>query len=225
MALIDIDYGSLASSETLNKNFQFLQNSISDFAQVIETNKASLESQISTVNTNITNKLDSNVAELKLPTGTILPMLQSVAKLNGFLLCDGSAISRTTYSALFSIIKETYGKGDGSTSFNIPNLKNRVVQGAPSATNFGYISAGLPNLIGSFTTANGVSWGGGNFGWSADGKFYNMGEQGGHNVGNGGSRCSWRRIGFDASANNDAIYGKSSTVQPPAMKVNFYIKY
>lgn len=214
MALIDIEYGSLASSETLNKNFKFLQDSISEFAQVIETNKASLESQISTVNTNITSKLESNAEALKLivPTGAILPMLQSVTKLNGFLLCDGSAISRTTYDTLFSIIKVTYGEGDGSTTFNIPNLKNRVVQGAPSITDFGYIEAGLPNITGSVGGCSDPDT------WGA---FY----QYGHGVFGGQGAGAPRHSTYMDASRSSSIYGKSSTVQPPAMKVNFFIKY
>ena len=48
---------------------------------------------------------------------------------SGFLLCDGSAISRTTYSELFYVIGTTYGVGDGSTTFNIPLMEGRVVIG------------------------------------------------------------------------------------------------
>lgn len=48
---------------------------------------------------------------------------------NGWLLCDGSAISRTTYAKLFAVIGTTYGAGDGSTTFNLPNLKGRVPVG------------------------------------------------------------------------------------------------
>ena len=44
----------------------------------------------------------------------------------GFLLCDGSAVSRTTYSTLFDIVGTAYGTGDGSTTFNLPNLAGRV---------------------------------------------------------------------------------------------------
>lgn len=47
----------------------------------------------------------------------------------GYLLCDGSAVSRTDYSALFSAIGTTYGEGDGSTTFNLPNLQGRVPVG------------------------------------------------------------------------------------------------
>jgi len=44
----------------------------------------------------------------------------------GYLLCDGSAVSRTTYSALFGVIGTTYGVGDGSTTFNLPDLRQRI---------------------------------------------------------------------------------------------------
>ena len=47
----------------------------------------------------------------------------------GCLFCDGSAVSRTTYAALFEVIGTTYGEGDGSTTFNIPDLSGRVVIG------------------------------------------------------------------------------------------------
>ncbi len=47
----------------------------------------------------------------------------------GWLLCDGSAVSRTTYASLFSAIATTYGVGDGSTTFNLPDLRGRVLAG------------------------------------------------------------------------------------------------
>jgi microcystin-dependent protein len=50
----------------------------------------------------------------------------------GYLLCDGSAVSRTTYAALFTVIGTTYGVGDGSTTFNVPNLKGKVPVGYDS---------------------------------------------------------------------------------------------
>lgn len=48
---------------------------------------------------------------------------------NGLLECDGSAVSRSTYSDLFDAIGTTYGDGDGSTTFNLPDLSGRVVIG------------------------------------------------------------------------------------------------
>jgi len=47
----------------------------------------------------------------------------------GWLLCDGTAVSRTTYSALFAIISTNYGAGDASTTFNLPDLRGRVPVG------------------------------------------------------------------------------------------------
>jgi len=51
---------------------------------------------------------------------------------SGWLLCNGAAVSRTTYDALFAAISTTYGAGDGSTTFNVPNLKGRVPVGLDS---------------------------------------------------------------------------------------------
>jgi microcystin-dependent protein len=52
----------------------------------------------------------------------------------GWLLCDGSAVSRSTYAALFAILSTTYGVGDGSTTFNLPDLRGRVPVGKNAAT-------------------------------------------------------------------------------------------
>jgi microcystin-dependent protein len=54
--------------------------------------------------------------------GAILP--------DGWLLCDGSAISRTTYAALFAAIGTTWGSGDGGSTFNLPDMRGRIAIGA-----------------------------------------------------------------------------------------------
>lgn len=66
------------------------------------------------------------------PTGAIVQFAGATAP-TGYLLCDGSAISRTTYATLFTAISTTYGSGDGSTTFNLPNLKGKVPVGYNSA--------------------------------------------------------------------------------------------
>jgi microcystin-dependent protein len=66
------------------------------------------------------------------PIGTMLPFAGSTP-VGRWLLCDGAAVSRTTYARLFAIIGETYGAGDGSTTFNLPNLKGRVLVGLDAA--------------------------------------------------------------------------------------------
>ena len=62
------------------------------------------------------------------PAGTVHQFAGSAAP-SGYLLCDGSAVDRSSYSALFAVIGSTYGSGDGSTTFNLPNLKGKVPAG------------------------------------------------------------------------------------------------
>jgi microcystin-dependent protein len=54
----------------------------------------------------------------------------------GYLLCDGTAVSRTTYSSLFTTIGIAYGAGNGTTTFNLPNLQNRIPVGKGSDAEF-----------------------------------------------------------------------------------------
>lgn len=66
-----------------------------------------------------------------MPTGSIT-MWSTATAPTDWLLCDGSAVSRTTYATLFGVISTTYGTGDGSTTFNLPNLKGRIPVGLDS---------------------------------------------------------------------------------------------
>lgn len=80
------------------------------------------------------------------PTGAIMPYGGSSAPAN-FLLCDGAAVSRATYSILFGIIGTAFGVGDGSSTFNLPNLKNRIPMGAGAATIVGTFASRASNVI------------------------------------------------------------------------------
>jgi microcystin-dependent protein len=66
-------------------------------------------------------------------TGVVSPYAGSSAP-TGWLLCNGAAVSRATYAALFAVCSTTFGIGDGSTTFNLPNLQNRIPVGVGSAT-------------------------------------------------------------------------------------------
>jgi len=61
-------------------------------------------------------------------TGYVLPFATSTVP-SGFLECNGSALSRTTYADLFAVVGTTYGVGDGSTTFNIPDLRGEFIRG------------------------------------------------------------------------------------------------
>ena len=63
------------------------------------------------------------------PIGTILPYGGASAP-SGWFLCQGQAVSRTTYSELFAVIGTSFGAGDGSTTFNIPDMRESVPKGA-----------------------------------------------------------------------------------------------
>lgn len=67
-----------------------------------------------------------------LSPGIVVPFAGATAP-TGWLLCDGSAVNRSVYAALFAIISTTYGAGDGSTTFNLPNLVDKFTAGAGSA--------------------------------------------------------------------------------------------
>ena len=88
---------------------------------------------------------------------------------DGWLLCNGAAVSRTTYAKLFAAIGTRYGSGNGSTSFNLPNFNGRHVLGTTNTGNLGsYVSAGLPDISGTW----GSAFEGQNIGWQSSGAVY-----------------------------------------------------
>ena len=75
----------------------------------------------------------------------------------GYVLCDGAAISRTDYADLFAVISTTYGAGNGSTTFNVPDLKGKMPQGYESG-NYAMAGTGGANTVTvSLTNNQGVS--------------------------------------------------------------------
>lgn len=69
-----------------------------------------------------------HASQLMTPIGAIMDYGGATAP-TGWLLCYGQAVSRTTYAALFAVLGTTYGVGDGSTTFNVPDIRGRVVAG------------------------------------------------------------------------------------------------
>lgn len=143
------------------------------------------------------------------------------------MLCDGSAVSRTDYAALYAVIGTTYGAGNGSTTFNLPNLVDKFVEG--SATAGTVKSAGLPNITGMahalLTSDQRIAWDTKDTSAGLTGPFYASGVYGNYATGattNGETLP--HNLNFDASRSS-AIYGKSNTVQPPALTMRYIIKY
>lgn len=135
-----------------------------------------------------------------------------------YLLCDGSAVSRTNYADLFAVIGTTYGAGDGSTTFALPNLVGRFVEGAATAGT--YKVAGLPNITGKSPVTGETPKK--TDGTGAFRKYIVLSNA----EYSGGSTSTIDRTvaSFNASLSNP-IYGNSTTVQPPALTLRPLIKY
>ena len=87
-----------------------------------------------------------------IPTATIVPW-SSASVPSGFLECNGAAVSRTTYATLFGIVGTTYGTGDGSTTFNVPDLADNVPVG--KSNNKSLASTGGANTVASAGSVGG----------------------------------------------------------------------
>ena len=161
---------------------------------------------------------NKEISSSLVPTGTVLASAGNKVPA-GFLLCNGATVSRTTFSNLFEAIGTAFGVGDGSSTFTLPDLRDRVIQGA-SATHAlaQYIEAGLPNITGVLCGLYGDQT-------PIVTEAFSVSSLPDVNVlgGNDEYQDKVPVIQFNASGSN-AIYGKSSTVQPPALALNYIIK-
>lgn len=145
------------------------------------------------------------------PTGTILSF-GGTSVPTGYLRCNGAAVSRTTYSALFSVIGTTWGAGNGSTTFNLPKLNKRFLQDGTVGT---YNSESLPNIKGGMTLAHVIA---NNFSGAfseTDGNAAYYGHD---------SSQKESIISFNAH-NSNSVYQDNARVQPNNAEVMFIIKY
>lgn len=109
-------------------------------AQITYANKVNINTNAGVADINKVKDADMNeiksTVNTNTPVGTVSLFAGSTAP-TGWLICNGSAVSRTTYASLYSVIGTTYGNGDGSTTFNLPNLSGRIAVGYDSSdTNF-----------------------------------------------------------------------------------------
>lgn len=137
----------------------------------------------------------------------------------GWLWCDGAEVSRAEYPALFKAIGTKYGAGNGSTTFNLPDSRRRVREGANNISEVGQkVEAGLPDINGGF----------GYVVWTKE-------VRGAHKVGvtipqtvnrnvvnQGAESVGW--VDFQASLDSP-VHGKSNTVQTNALRLLAIVKY
>lgn len=151
------------------------------------------------------------------PTGTIIAYASNGALPDGYLSCDGSAVSRTTYADLFDAIGTTWGSGNGSTTFNLPSLNGDWLKGSSTAGSS--VGAGLPNITGSLgTTFANVS------GFTHTGAFSGTSAPSATSTRQTGTTGGQITISFSA-ANSNSLYGASTSVSVSSKTVRYIIKY
>ena len=147
-----------------------------------------------------------------MPTGMIFPWPGDTPP-EGAIVADGRELNRTTYKGLFNIYGTKYGAGDGSTTFNVPDLDGRFIELTTDAESVGqFVEPGLPNIIG---TAGGLQYPDDIF----SGSLYRVGTcDKGYERDYGGTV-----FGLDASLSS-SVYGASQTIQPSSMRFLACIK-
>lgn len=97
---------------------------------VFDENISASSTPSALVKTGNDGKIDTNFLKMNeiIPPGTVVAYAGTTAP-SGWLLCNGAAVSRTTFAALFTAIGTAHGIGDGSTTFNIPDYRGRFLRG------------------------------------------------------------------------------------------------
>jgi len=127
----NVGIGTITPGKTLDVNGEIRSTEPITISKAIGTAPLNVTSTTLVANLNA-DLLDGSHSTGLRPVGEIT-MWGTTTAPSGWLLCDGSAVSRVTYSALFAVIGTIYGVGDGSTTFNLPNLKGKVPVGYNTA--------------------------------------------------------------------------------------------
>ena len=161
-------------------------------------------------------------ALITVPSGSIF-MWPSAASPTGWLICDGSAVSRTTYAALFAIVSTTFGVGDGTTTFNLPNLVDKFAIGKSGTKALGATGGSADAVVVSHThTATVTDPGHAHtvpFGSTSTPNTY-IGSA--NNIGNNESTNS-ATTGISVANSTTGVSGTNANL-PPYLSLNFIIK-
>lgn len=151
--------------------------------------------------------------------GTIIAWSTATAPA-GYLICDGSAVSRTTYAALFAVIGTAYGAGDGNSTFNLPNLYDRIPWQSAALTAGNVGLGAVPNITGTFVAAQSP-----NIGETDTGAFTNtfLNQQSNQYRSSEVYHFNYTHT-FDASRSS-TVYGTADRVIPAYLTMSFCIKY
>jgi microcystin-dependent protein len=184
-------------------------------------------------------RIPMSFTDTQMPAGSILTWTSSDDPTGYWLLCDGSAVSRTTYSELFDAVGTTYGTGDGSTTFNLPDLRGEFLRGADEgrgvdagrglgtsqgdSTAVNGLSVDTENLTGSFDTSNGTN-GGTIFAPATSGVFSNTGTTN-RDTYSPTVNTNDRSSGLSMNATHNHSLSGDSETRPRNVAVRYYISY
>lgn len=149
------------------------------------------------------SNLTTAASQRLVPIGSL--MMSPLDTLDGYLLCNGQAVSRTTYAGLFAKIGVDFGIGDGITTFNVPDYRGcflRGLGGESAANTHTKQPQGLPNISARMYAEQGAT----------------------DNCMASGTGGSPEGVFWNASAWN-SIYGAANEVRPVNFAVNYFIKY
>ena len=155
--------------------------------------------------------------QIRLPYGTIISYSGATVPEN-WLLCNGQAVSRTTYSELFAVLGTKFGSGNGSSTFNLPNLNKRFIQGTQSNSVGTLDAAAIPNIKGTFSSTRYDS----RYNGHITGSFIYIQGSSGYSGSRTGSDRTYKYY-YDAGRVSP-VYRDCDTVQPPSVRYYFIIK-
>lgn len=157
-----------------------------------------------------------DISAASIPIGAIIAWPLSTIP-NNYIVANGAAVSRTTYSELFNVYGTTFGSGNGSTTFTLPNLTDKFLAGSGSRYSVGSsYSDGLPNITGTLDAIRDLS-----HTFDPTGAFYLESKTVGESY---KDNSEHRSYAFSASRSS-SIYGSASYVRPYTFGVNFIIRY
>ena len=122
------DRKALRFRDTSNSNFVALRAPSNVASDITLTLPSSDGNANDVLQSDGSGNLSFTALPTAVPTGSV-HMMATTTPPTGYLKCNGQAVSRTTYAALFAVIGETWGEGDGTTTFNVPEMRGEFVRG------------------------------------------------------------------------------------------------
>ena len=205
---------------------------VDDYLRAHASFIAQLRDQPSAFGLTLIDAVDEAAARATLGAGEpdpsgVMKQFAGASAPTGWLLCNGSAVSRTTYAALFAVVGSTYGAGDGSTTFNLPDTRNRVLIGAGTLYAIGATGGSKDAVVVSHTHTGTTDGVGNHSHVMQDGYITNAATGGGFASGGGlGAGSSTNPAGAHSHTFTTASSGVSGTNAnlPPYLAVNMIIK-